>query len=39
MLGLCKAPLDFFSCQIGDSGKKGLTIISGIAGKSPASSA
>ena len=34
-LGRFNVPLDFFSCQAGDSGKNGLMIISGIAGMIP----
>ena len=37
-LGRFKVPLDFFSCQIGDSGKNGRARMSGIAGISPDSS-
>jgi hypothetical protein len=35
MLGRFNVPLDFFSRQIGDSGKNGRTRINGIAGISP----
>ena len=37
-LGRFNVPLDFFSCQIGDSGRNGRVRMRGIAGISPDSS-